>query len=636
METEVALTIALALVGGVVAAILAHHLRLPGIVLLLALGVVLGPDVVGWVQPALLGSALPLLVNLAVAIILFEGGLNLDIRRLRREGRAIRQLVTLGALVTAVGGTLAAKLLLGWSWTVSILFGTLVIVTGPTVVTPLLRRLRVQKTVATILEAEGVLIDPIGAIVAVVTLQILIGPTPGHAAAELGGLLQRLGLGLGAGLLMGWLLSVILGAHRLVPEGRSNIFTLGFVLLIFTGCDRLVSESGILAVTIAGIVVGNHRSHVSRDLKEFKEQLTVLLIGMLFVLLAAQVQLQTVMDLGVRGLLVVAVLMFIVRPLNVAVGTRGVPLDSRQRAFLSWIAPRGIVAAAVATLFAETLAQRGFPHAEALQALVFLTIAVTVTLQGLTGGLIARLLGLRRQRDTVAILGASGFGRAFARALQTAGRKVVVADNNPIHCQKAQEEGLRVICGNIHGERALLQLGLDDADMAVALTSNSELNLIFLHDAHDLFKVPQLYAAVSSLDHGIRESFKKIAGRMLFGRELDVARWEVLIRRQLAAELVTELPKKVSVEAAGEWKMPETLLPLIHLCARRIAPIEAASRPTKGDQILWLYDRSREDEIFAWIQESGWVITGRSWKEVLTEAADDTAGEKPEGRLARG
>ena len=220
-----ALTIALAAAAGVVVQSLAHHLRLPGIVLLLGAGVLLGPDVLGVVQPETMGSALQILVGFAVAVILFEGGLNLNLRRIRREAGVIRQLLTVGVLVTAVGGAFAARLFMGWEWTHSILFGTLVIVTGPTVITPLLRRIKV--------------------------------------------------------------------VHRV-----ESVFTLSLVLALFQISNFFIPESGIVAVTAAGMVMGNIPTRVQRDLLEFKEQLTVLFIGMLFVLLAADVRMQEVRSLG--------------------------------------------------------------------------------------------------------------------------------------------------------------------------------------------------------------------------------------------------------------------------------------------------------------------------------------------------
>jgi NhaP-type Na+/H+ or K+/H+ antiporter len=349
------LVLALALAVGVLAQSVARHIRIPGIVLLLAAGASLGPDGLGWVQPRALGDGLFGIVDLAVAIILFEGGLNLDISRLRRAQTPIRRLVILGALITMIGGALSVHWLLDWSWITAFLFGSLVVVTGPTVIGPLVGELRLRPRVATVLEAEGVLIDPIGAILAVLMLEFVLAPDTGALASGAGALFLRLGFGVAVGLLAGLVLGSLLRVRRVVPEGFENIFTLAAILLLFQGCDQVMSESGILAVTIAGVVVGNMHTHVDRDLREFKDQLSVLLIGLLFVLLAADIRFADMQSLGWRGLAVVGALVLLVRPINVWFATLGSELSVRERLLLAWLAPRGIVAAAMASLVAAAL-----------------------------------------------------------------------------------------------------------------------------------------------------------------------------------------------------------------------------------------------------------------------------------------
>ncbi|HEX2223020.1 MAG TPA: cation:proton antiporter, partial [Thermoanaerobaculia bacterium] len=318
-----ALTIALALAAGMIAQVLARHLRIPGIVLLLASGVLLGPDGLGVVRPGTLGHSLHDLVGFAVAVILFDGGMNLNLGRLRREARSIRQLVTAGAVVTAAGGALAARWILGWDWTLAVLFGTLVIVTGPTVITPLLRRIKVKERVATVLEAEGVLGDAVGAIIAVVTLEVVLSPAGPSLATGAWDLASRLGFGALLGAVAGLVLAALLRFQRLIPDGLESVFTLAAVVALFQGSNALMAESGILSVIMAGLVVGNARAHVVNELREFKEQLTILLVGLLFVLLAADIRLAEVYALGWPGLFTVLALMLLVRPANVLVGTFG-------------------------------------------------------------------------------------------------------------------------------------------------------------------------------------------------------------------------------------------------------------------------------------------------------------------------
>ena len=343
-----ALILAVAVGAGVLAQSLARHLRVPGIVLLLLAGASLGPDGLGVIQPRALGKGLMGAVDLAVAVILFEGGLNLEISRLRREQAAIRRLVTWGALLTAVAGAIAVSLVFSWGVVTSLLFGTLVVVTGPTVIGPIVQQLRLRPRVATVLEAEGVLIDPVGAILAVLMLEVALAPGGETLAESVTDLLLRIGFGAGAGAVAGFAMALLLRVRRIVPEGFGNIFVLSSVLLLAAGCDVVVSESGIMAVVIAGVVVGNMRTRYDRDLREFKDQLTVLLIGLLFVMLAADVRYEQVVGLGLAGLAVVATLVLIVRPLGVWLSTLGSDLSVRERLFISWVAPRGIIAAAIA------------------------------------------------------------------------------------------------------------------------------------------------------------------------------------------------------------------------------------------------------------------------------------------------
>jgi NhaP-type Na+/H+ or K+/H+ antiporter len=492
LQHNPALTVAVALAAGMVAQAAARHLRVPGIVLLLATGVLLGPDVLALVHPQDLGGTLHTLVGFAVAIILFEGGLNLEFKKIRRQASSIRRLNSVGAVITAVGGSLAAHLLLGWDWTRSILFGTLVIVTGPTVINPLLRRLRVHRQLATVLEAEGVLIDAIGAVVAVVALEVALSPAGSSLAHSSFDVLTRLGLGILMGAAGGLLIAGLLRVHRLLPEGLENVFTLSMVLALFQSADALVHESGIVAVTTAGILVGNSKTQALRDLREFKEQLTVLFIALLFVLLAADVRLGEVAQMGWAGMGTVLALMLLVRPLNVLVCTAGSDLNTREKLFLSWVAPRGIVAAAVASLFAERLTAAGMAGGHELRALVFLVIGVTVLVQGLSGAAVAKLLRVRRPSDSgYTILGASDLSLCIGELLREAGQEVLFLDSNPALCRTAEDRGFRVLYGNALSDTLVQRAELDGRAGCLCTTSNDGVNFIFAKKAREEFKVPR-------------------------------------------------------------------------------------------------------------------------------------------------
>lgn len=606
--SDPALTVALALAAGMLAQAFARHLRIPGIVLLLGMGVLLGPDGLGVVRPATLGPSLHTLVGFAVAVILFEGGMNLSISRMRREARSIRQLVTLGALVTAVGGALAARLILHWTWVLSILFGTLVMVTGPTVINPLLRRIKVQERVATVLEAEGILVDAIGAIVAVVTLEVVLSPAPLSVAGGAWHLLSRLAFGAFFGAAGGFVIAALLRNERVVPEGLESVFTLSFAVALFQISNAVVTETGILSVIIAGLVVGNSRSQALGDLREFKEQLTILLLGMLFVLLAADVRLAEVRFLGWAGLGTVLALMLVVRPLNILAGTLGSDLTWREKAFLSWLAPRGIVAAAVSSLFAQTLDEEGIAGGAELRALVFLVIAVTVVVQGLTGGTVASWLGLRRPSNTgYVILGANPLARAMGQALRDGGEEVILIDSNEDACRAAEEEGFRVLYGSGLEPAIQEKAELDIRAGCLGLTSNEEVNLLFARRARKDFKVPRVWVAVRRGHLGVSEDIvRRLGGHLLFGGPEEILAWT---RRLEIGEARIERWR-----SEGNLVLPdlEGVLPLAVAHGKKISPFDESVSFRRGDLLYAAVPQQQRSEIEDRLQRAGWEHEGES------------------------
>lgn len=610
--SDPALTIALALAAGMVAQTVARHLKVPGIVLLLATGVLLGPDVLDIIRPAALGGSLHDLVGFAVAVILFDGGMNLNLERLRREARSIRQLVTAGALVTAAGGALASHWILGWNWTTSTLFGTLVMVTGPTVITPLLRRIKVEPRVATVLEAEGVLVDAIGAIVAVVALEIAIGPTGLSVAFGAWHVVSRLAFGTLLGAVGGLALAALLRFQRAIPEGLESVFTLAVVLLLYQGSNAIVPETGIVTAVAAGLVVGNARAHVVAELREFKEQLTVMLIGLLFVLLAADVRMIEVAVLGWAGVGLVAALMFVVRPLNVLVGTWGTDLTGREKAFLGWLAPRGIVAAAVSSLFAQTLQEEGIAGGSELRAMVFLVIAATVLVQGLSGGLVADLLGLRRPSNRgYVILGANPLGLALARALGETGEEVVLIDSNPQACRDAEAEGFRTLHGSGLDRGIQEQAELDTRAGCLGVTTNEEVNLLFARQAQRDFKAPRVWVALRRDHLGINEeAVHRFGGRVLFGEPQAVDLWTLRLEQGEATveRWLYEGAKPSSKRAERDLAL--RLLPLAVRRGRLVLPVDEELGFQKGDLLSLALAREGRAEALSWLEMQGWKQAG--------------------------
>ncbi|MDP6978911.1 MAG: sodium:proton antiporter [Myxococcota bacterium] len=597
----------IALAAGVLGQSIAKHLRIPGIVILLGLGVGLGPDGLSWVEPQALGTGLFDIVELAVAVILFEGGMNLELSRLQRSQRAIRRLVTWGAIVTGIGATVAAHELLGWSWLLAAMFGSLVTVTGPTVVGPLVGELRLRPRVATVLEAEGVLIDPIGAILAVLVLEVALAPDTDTLAIGGRAVLMQLGFGAFMGLAGGVLLGGLLRVKRLVPDGYENIVALASVLLLFVASNMVVPHSGILAVPIAGVVVGNAGSRVDRDLREFKDQLSVLLIGLLFVLLAADVRMAEIQSLGAAGALTVAALVFVVRPINVALCTAGSDLTVRERMLVAWVAPRGIVAAAVASISAVGMADHGMAGGDALRAMVFLTIAGTVVLAGFTAKPLAVLLGVRLPgRDTVGILGIPGLGLMLGEALRDAGQTIVFLDANPQHCRQAEDAGFNVVFGNALQDRTLQRARFELVGTTIGVTGNDALNRSFVTTAAEHFNVPRGLAAQRRDDVD-----SEVEG--LFKRPHDVERWDVRIRHDMVVkeewQFVAEpepAPEPES-EPTGMTavRSGERFVLLFVTRGKRGFPTTRSYEPKAGDLVTVVIHTQELEEAHAELRERG-------------------------------
>ncbi|NOY68373.1 MAG: sodium:proton exchanger [Deltaproteobacteria bacterium] len=612
------LTLALALVIGMTAQSIARHIRVPGIVLLLATGVFLGPDGLGLIQPASLGSGLNILTGFAVAVILFEGGMSLRFKRLKKVHKAIRHLILYGGAITVAGGTLAARYFLSWPIKTSLLFGTLVMVTGPTVINPILKRLRVTRSVATILEAEGVFIDAIGAVVAIVALEAATGPHMAGPYVWLWHVFSRIGFGIISGGAAGMILVRLLKSGRAIAEGMENVFILCAVLALFQAANSVLAESGIAAVTVAGLFVGNLDTGTTAidDLAEFKEGLTVMLIGMLFVLLAADVRINQVTQLGLPGLLVVVALIAVVRPLAVFAGCARSTLSWREKVFIASIGPRGIVAAAVASLFAANLAENGIPGGYALRAMVFLVILATVFFSGIVGPVIAGILGLRRPlKSGWVILGANDLARGLAKVLKTRGEEVISIDANADHCRAARDDCTKVIFGNGLEARTLQRAEIDTRRGAIAATENEEVNLLFISRARAEARGISLFSTLRQSGNSLNDLMLHEAGsQVLFGNPTDVALWSVrLSRGQVVLRVRTlENARHLEKDAATAWpeEANNAMICAAVLRGKNLFPVGDQTRFKTGDKAFFFVLEKEAKFVEKALSETGWVAAG--------------------------
>ncbi len=619
-------TVALALAAGIAIQCLARSVRIPAIILLLGTGVALGPVGLGLVQPGALGSGLFAVVDFAVAVILFEGALNLKAPRLQREERVIRRLLTIGVAVSLVGGAAAAWIVLGWSWQLALLFGSLVVVTGPTVVSPLVRDMRLRPRLQTILEAEGVLIDPVGALLAALVFQVTVAVDGSGVFDEFGGLAARVGLGLAIGGIGGLVIAGLLRLPRLV-HGYENALTLALVVFLFYLGDLLLPPSGLLAVTVAGLVVGGLQTPVDEDLREFKDQLTVLLVGAVFILLAANVGIEEMRRLGWQGAAVLAVLVLLVRPAGVWLATRGTELTLRERWFMSFVAPRGIVAAAVTSLVANTLDAQGVPGGDQLRAMVFTVIVGTVLVAGAVAWPLAVTLGLRLpRRERIAILGAQGLGLTLGRVLRDAGRSVVFIDTDPRRCRIAEADGFAVVYGDGLLERTLRRVPIELVDVAIGATFNDHLNSQFARLAHETFSVPHALVSVDSFD-GSRapEHVRKSHASVLFDSAHDQERWDVRWRQgqievvwlewQGADDGDTEPAASGGGDGSAARTSAEQSVILAIERGGRIRPMASDLQPRSGDRAAVAIYTPEREQALARLADAGWRRTANPERE---------------------
>lgn len=521
---ELTLQIVLTVLAGITAQVIAEYLRVPSIIFLLLFGIGLGPDGLKLIQPQVLGDGLEVMVSLCVALILFEGGLNLELKELGQVSTSLRNLVTTGIFVTLIGGGMAAHWLGEFPWPLALLYASLVVVTGPTVINPLLRQVRVDRKVSTLLEGEGVLIDPVGAILAVVVLDIILN---GDADPWLvvSGLVIRLGIGALIGGLGGAIIGIFLKQADFLTEELRNLVVLAGLWGLFGLAQLIRSESGLMATVVAGIVVRALSVPEERLLRRFKGQLTILSVSVLFILLAADLSIPSLFVLGQGAVLTVLVLMVIVRPINIWVCTRNSSFNWRQKLFLGWIAPRGIVSASVASLFSILLTERGISGGDAVKALVFLTIIMTVLMQGLTARVLAQWLGLTSSGSTGAVIvGCNPLSLLIARLFKEQGETVVMIDTNEEARDAAEQEGIEIFVSSALDADVLEAAGITSAGTFLAMTSNGEVNAVVAQRALEEFQPPRVIA-VQPKDKSPNDSSNKTQLKAAMTPQIPLKSW---------------------------------------------------------------------------------------------------------------
>ncbi|MFN2260499.1 MAG: cation:proton antiporter, partial [Psychroflexus sp.] len=446
------------------------------------------------------GESLFYFVSLAIGIILFEGGLTLRRGEILNVGPVIVKLITVAVIITFVGAGMAAHWILGLSWQISLLFSGLIIVTGPTVITPILRNIPLKKDVATILKWEGILIDPIGALVAVLVFEFI---SAGGGEAFTTTALIEFGKIVLFGFTFGFTFAKALTLaikSKIIPHYLLNVFTLATVLGVFVLADHFAHESGLLAVVVMGIIMGNTNLPNLKELLYFKESLSVLLISILFILLAANINFDNlIMVFNWETLILFAVVVFVVRPLGVFLSSYNSTLETREKLFISWVGPRGIVAAGVASLFGLKLVDQEVTNAELITPLVFVIVLGTVLLNATTARPFARLVGVfLKDSQGILIVGSSSFSRIIAKYLKDNDRHVVIVDNNKSNIDKAKGMGIEAINANIYSDDLIDNVELSDVGYLMALTGNTAVNKKAIENFSKQFGEQGTFRVISS------------------------------------------------------------------------------------------------------------------------------------------
>ena len=500
---------------GILAQWFAWKFKIPAILPLILIGLLVGPiaaayfneDGSKWIEPVwngekglFPGEGLYYFVSLAISVILFEGGLTLKRSEIKNVGPVITKLITLGSAVTFFGAGLAAHYLFNLNWDLAFLFSGLIIVTGPTVITPILRNIPLKKDISAVLKWEGILIDPIGALVAVLVFEFIsVGGGGGFTKTALMEFGKIVLFGTTFGFTFAHALAYAIN-KKFIPHYLLNVVSLSAVLLVFVESEIFAHESGLLAVVVMGMVLGNGKLNNLKELLYFKESLSIILISMLFILLAANINIEDLMLLYTwKTAALFALVVFVIRPIAVFLSTQNSDLKLNEKLFISWVGPRGIVAAGIASLFGSKLIREGVEGAEFITPLVFMIVLGTVLLNATTARLFAKLVGVfLKSSNAIMIVGASNPARLIANYLKNKGKRVVLIDSNKNFIKQATIEGLEAFSVNIYDDDLTDNIELNDVGYLIAMTGSEAVNDYALNRFSTVFGEHGSYRLASS------------------------------------------------------------------------------------------------------------------------------------------
>ncbi|MDB0006480.1 cation:proton antiporter [Flavobacteriales bacterium] len=565
------------IVFGILAQWIAWKMKIPAIFPLILLGLFMGPLSTlfldnQWINPENIfaGNTMYYFVSLSVGIILFEGGLTLKFKEVRQLAGVVRNLLIFGPIIMGLGGALAAHYFLDMDYRVGLLFGSLIIVTGPTVIAPILRSVRPKKSLSTILKWEGIVIDPIGALVAVLVYELFFVSTMSVGGDHSLGLTQvalktfflTLCVGSFFGLFSGWALHTLL-KRNLIPHFLINVLSLGFVIFAFAGADTLQPESGLLSVTVMGILLANIKTPNIDKILDFKESLTVILISVLFIILSSNISMEQLKLLEMSSLFIFLTVVFLLRPIVVWISSWKSELNWKEKAFIAWVGPKGIVAAAVASLFSLYLMSDKISlppslreDVELLVPLTFMIILGTVTLNGLSAKFVASILGLiKESKNSVVIVGANEGSISIANYLEKHDVPITLYDLSKENIRNAKAAGLNVIEKNILSDD---EIDFDDAGHLLALTSSNDVNIFACRKLKEVITDLNVYRLITVNE--IKFDALSRPSNVLFSSDSDYINFIEIVRKH---PVLNELEINSEEHLSSVLENKDTSLPVL-------------------------------------------------------------------------
>ena len=554
IEPNLMLIVAIIVTLGVASQVIAARFRIPSVLFLILAGIAVGPKGLGIVTQASFGDALSTIVGLSVAIIVFEGAFHLHLDKLREAPSPTLRLVTVGAAISFLGTAVAVRLLLGADWGIAFVIGALLIATGPTVITPILEVVPVRRPIATALETEGIVNDVTAAVLAVVIFKTVTAQQAG-ADDFLGAFAERIGAGLGVGILVAAVLWYFIKHTDLSPENapqNARLISFAGAIAAFSIADTIATEAGVAAVATAGIILGNADLPYQEDIEEFKGDITLIVLSFIFIALAALIEIETLLDLGVEGVLLVLVITLVIRPALVFISTAGSTFTNRERLFVSLVGPRGIIPASVATLFAIELTviadEQGRTaletQADILAGTVFLVILTTVVFQGGLARQIAERLKILPMR--VLIVGAGKVGRSLAERLTDRGEDVILVDKDESAVESARAAGFTVERGDGTDTELLQQVGAGQAKIVIAATANDDANLLVCQLARSRFDVEKVVARANNPNNV--KPFEELGVEAISASDATAWALDNVIERPALSKWMTELGRTGDVQ----------------------------------------------------------------------------------------